>query len=299
MSMKRRALGRGLSSLIPSSETRPRELASAVRRVAPPGAALEIDLDSIQPNRAQPRAGFDESAILSLANSLKNNGVMQPVVVRPLPDGRYELVAGERRWRAAQRAGLLKIPAVVRDVEEHRLLEHALVENLQREDLNPIEEARAYRILVEEQGLTQQEVADRVGKQRATVANLLRLLSLAPAVQELVRSGQLSMGHARALLALPDPARQEQLGRRAVREGLSVRQVERLASRSGGKVGAARVRPLDPNVVAAENALQTALGTKVRIAWAGNGGWIQVRFHGGEELDRLYGILMRGAGREA
>ncbi len=218
------------------------------------------------------------------------------MVVRPLPDGRYELVAGERRWRAAQRAGLLKLPAVVRDVEEHLLLEHALVENLQRQDLNPIEEARAYRTLVEEHGLTQQEIADRVGKQRATVANLLRLLSLAPAVQELVRTGELSMGHARALLAVADPALQEQLARRAVREALSVRQVEHLASRTG-HARAPRPRLQDPNVAAAENSLQTALGTRVRIVRSGEGGWIEIRFHGGEELERLYAILMRGAGR--
>lgn len=293
--MKRRALGRGLSSLIPGPEAR-REEPAGMPLPPPRGSAFEVDVDRILPNRAQPRGRFDEETIVSLAKSLKNNGVLQPILVRPLPDGRYELVAGERRWRAAQRAGLLKIPAVVRDVEESRLLEHALIENLQRQDLNPIDEARAYRTLVEEHGLTQQEVADRVGKQRATIANFLRLLSLAPAVQEFVRTGELPMGHARALLAVPDQAQQEQLARRAVREALSVRQVERLARRAG-QARAPRARPQDPNVAAAESSLQTALGTKVKIVRTGRGGWIEIRFHEAEELDRLYGILMRGAGR--
>jgi ParB family chromosome partitioning protein len=287
MNGKRKALGRGLSSLIPDPQP-----------VSPLRAPVEIDLDRIRPNPLQPRSSFDEEAILALANSLKNNGVLQPVLVRPAGDGQFELVAGERRWRAAERAGLTKIPAVVRDIPDDRLLEHALIENLQRQDLDPIEEALAYRTLIEKYGLTQQQVADRVGKQRATVANCLRLLSLPDSVQQLVRSRELSMGHARALAGLEDAQEQERLGRRAVREDLSVRQLELLVSKRGQPQPRRAARSEDPNVLAAQQALQSALATKVRIVRGRRGGWIELRFYGDEELDRLYRILMRGSGRK-
>jgi len=215
--------------------------------------------------------------------------VLQPVVVRPLPDGKYELIAGERRWRAAQKAGVHQIPAVVRDVPDERLLELALIENVQREALNAIEEAQAYRILVDDLGMTQNEVAERVGKQRASVANAIRLLLLPPKVQEMVRSGVLSMGHARALLALDQ---------RAVAQSLSVREVEAQAKPQATVAGVAVTRPtrkVDPNVAAAEQDLQKAIGSKVRIMGTATSGRVEIHYHGAEQLDRIYKLILDAA----
>ncbi len=259
----------------------------------------QVDLDRIVPNRRQPREEFDETALEALAQSLKSDGVLQPVLVRPLPDGRFGLVAGERRWRAAQRAGLLKIPVVVREIPDDRLLEFALIENLQREELNPMEEARAFRTLVEEIGLTQQQVAERVGKQRTTVSNTLRLLALPEPVQKLVRSGDLSMGHARAILGLTMATDQTALAERTVREGLSVREVEAQVNRTqrsrtalGETIRVSTVRR-DPNVAAAEESLQRTLGTKVRIQQGKSGiGRLEIHFYSGDELSRLYELLI-------
>ena len=200
--MKRKALGKGLSSLIPSSINR--VPAPAVPASPSRSAELRLEVSKIRPNPRQPRRSFDDAALDELASSMKAQGLLQPVVVRPLPDGQFELIAGERRWRAAQRAGIHQIPAVVRDVPDEKLLELALIENLQREELNAIEEAEAYRVLVDDLQLTQHEVAERVGKQRTTVATALRLLNLPEVVQTRVRSHLISMGHARAVLALED-----------------------------------------------------------------------------------------------
>jgi ParB family chromosome partitioning protein len=257
-----------------------------------------LDLDLIRPNPKQPRQDFDEAGLEALAVSLKGDGLLQPIVVRPVGAGRYEIVAGERRWRAAQRAGLLKVPAMVRDVPEERRLELALIENLQREELNPIEEAQAYRSLLDEFGWTQAELAAKVGRQRTTVANSMRLLGLPSSVQDRVRSGAISMGHARALAGLEDGKLQLEIASRIEREGLSVRQVEALATRSAGRLivtATPKIRTRDPNVVAAEEALQRALGTRVRIVERGKGGTIEVTFHGPEELMRLYDLLARGS----
>jgi len=226
-----------------------------------------------------------------------------------LPDGRFGLIAGERRWRAAQRAGLLKIPVVVKDVPDERLLEFALIENLQREELNPVEEARAYRTLVDEFGLTQQQIAERVGKERSSVANTMRLVSLPEPVLRLMRSG-LSMGHARALLALDLATDQLALAERVVREGMSVRAVEAEVARLqrtrslSGEPTRSRARK-DPNVSAAEEALQRAIGTKVRIFQRRSGaGRLEVHFFSAEEMERVYQMLLRvgrkvGTAREA
>jgi ParB family transcriptional regulator, chromosome partitioning protein len=291
--MKRKALGKGLSSLIPASAP-----GSPSRPAVPP--ELRVEISRIRPNRRQPRRGFDEAALEELTRSIRTNGLLQPVVVRPLLDGHYELIAGERRWRAAQRAGIHQIPAVVRDVPDERLLELALIENVQREELNAIEEAEAYRILVEDLGLTQNEVAERVGKQRASVSNSLRLLALPVKVQEMVRNRQLSMGHARALLALDDPERILELARRAVAEGLSVRDVEsrakRPASSASGRAGRPP-EPPDPNVAAAEQTLQKALAAPVRIVGGPSSGRFEIRYHGPDELDRIYRILVEAAKR--
>lgn len=212
--MKHKALGKGLRSLIPEA---PR--AAEAISPAPAGERLQmLDLDLIRPNPRQPRQDFDEEALASLATSLKDDGVLQPIVVRPAGGGRFEIVAGERRWRAAQRAGLLKVPALVKEVPEDRRLELALIENLQREELNPIEEAQAYRSLLDEFGWTQAELAAKVGRQRTTVANSLRLLTLPRAVQDRVRAGAISMGHARALAGLEDAKLQVEIAGRVERE---------------------------------------------------------------------------------
>jgi ParB family chromosome partitioning protein len=292
--MKRKALGKGLSSLIPSTPV--------PRPEAPAPSELRIEVSRIRPNPRQPRQAFDDASLEELAHSIKTSGLLQPIVVRPLEAGQYELIAGERRWRAAQRAGVHLIPAVVRNVPDERLLELALIENLQREELNPIEEAEAYRILVDDLGLTQHELADRVGKQRATVANALRLLGLPPKVQDLVRTRQLSMGHARALLALEDAAAIVAWAQRVVAEGLSVREVEARAKRPDPRSGASSGRhatPLDPNVAAAEQALQRALSTRVRIVGTGSSGRIEIHYHSGEELDGVYKLLIEAGRRRS
>jgi len=228
--------------------------------------------------------------------------VLQPVVVRETADGRYELIAGERRWRAAQMVGLLKIPAIVKEVPDDRLLEYALVENLQREQLNPIEEARAYRALADDHGLSQQEIARRAGKQPTTVSNTLRLLALPDAVQRRVRDGELSAGHARALLALKQPIQQIQTAERIVADGLSVREVERLVKRLGrapaAKKQASAGDDRDPNLVAAEQELQRALGTRVRIVPArGGGGRLELHCYSEDELDGVFEFLLEAARR--
>jgi ParB family chromosome partitioning protein len=309
--MKRKALGKGLRSLIPEAPARapaptpePEPEAAAKTEPKQPRTGLrQVDIDLIRPNRQQPREAFDEEALESLASSLKSRGVLQPVVLRPVEHGHYELVAGERRWRAAQRAGLHKIPAVVREVPDELLLETALIENIQRENLNPIEEARAFRTLIDELGLTQQEVARRVGKQRATVTNSLRLLTLAKAVQQMVRDGKVGMGHARALVSLEDRKVQREIATRVAKEGLSVRQVEAIVSRL--IKGGASAKPLatprrDPNVVAAEEALQKAIGSKVRIVQnKKEQGRLELHFFSGEELNRIYDMVLGAARRPA
>ena len=290
--MKRNALGKGLGSLIPSGP----------RPAAPPATPteLKIEVSQIRPNRRQPRQSFDDAAIDELARSLQTSGVLQPVIVRPAENGSFELVAGERRWRAAQRAGIHRIPAVIRDVPDERLLELALIENVQREELNAIEEAEAYRILADDLGLTQQEIADRVGKQRTSIANAIRLLNLPPKVQEMVRGKQISMGHARALLALEDARIILELAERIAAEGLSVREVEARAKRPSGPAAGRPGRPtkaVDPNVAAAEQTLQRALSTRVKIIGSATSGRIEIQYRGDEDLDRLYKIVLEGAKR--
>jgi ParB family chromosome partitioning protein len=295
--MKRKALGKGLSSLIPTS------IAQASPAAAPTGQAVstvrpyefKVEVSKIRPNPRQPRQTFDDASLDELARSLKAQGVLQPVVVRPGAHGSYELIAGERRWRAAQRAGIHQIPAIVRDVPDGNLLQLALIENLHREELNAIEEAEAYRILIDDLQLTQGEIAEHVGKQRATVANSLRLLSLPKKVQDLVRNRQLSMGHARALLALEDRALIESLAERVVSRGLSVREVEARARRPEGAAFPTVRQPktADPNVAAAEDTMQRAVGTKVRIRGSAKSGRIELHYRSADELDRLYGLLTK------
>ena len=288
---KRSALGRGLNALIPSAPPVP----SPAAATASPREATrptELDLDLLIPNPRQPRTQIDETRLDELAQSIRANGIIQPIVVRRSGD-HYEIVAGERRWRAAQRAGLLRVPVAIRDIPDDKLLEVALVENIQREDLNPIEAAQAYRRLHEELRLSQEEIAAAVGKDRATVANFIRLLRLPAELRNDLAAGTLTMGHARALLALPDEAAQLRVGRDVVSRGLSVRETESVTRREATPAAPppAPVR-VDPNTRAAEDRLKVALGTRVRIVRKGQGGKIEIDYKNEEELQRIYEALV-------
>ena len=289
MADKRKALGRGLRALIPDLSALDPDSAGQ-----PPG---EVDLDLLQPNRDQPRAAVEDARLDELAQSIRSHGVIQPIVVTRRAGGEagFEIIAGERRWRAAQRAGLLRVPVVVRDVPRTKRLEMALIENIQREDLNPIEEAAAYRRLAEEIGLTQQEIAQAVGKDRATVANYQRLLGLAEEVRAEVAAGRLSMGHARALAGLPDADAQRRAAREVRAGDLSVRATEALVKRAGKpeRDAAAGSRPADVHTRAAEDHLRKALGAGVRIVRRGTRGRIEISFGSEDELQRLYEQLSR------
>jgi ParB family chromosome partitioning protein len=297
MAIKRPALGRGLSALIPDTAPPPPRPGQAVDR----GRPSELDIDLLTPNPRQPRQHIDDARLEELAQSIRANGVIQPIVVRQVasaggpgaPNTQYEIVAGERRWRASQRAGLLKVPVVVRDVPDERLLEVALIENIQREDLNPIEEAQAYRRLTDELHLSQESIATQVGKDRATVANYMRLLRLPTEVRTALAEGDMAMGHARALLSLTDEAAQRRVGRDVISRGLSVRETEALVKREMGPKPAAPEAPKpDPNTRAAEDALKRSLGTRVRIIRRGRRGRIEVDFTNEAELQRLYERLV-------
>lgn len=286
--VRRSGLGRGLGALIPTEAT-----------VVGASALMELPLASIVPNPRQPRQEFDEESLAALAASISELGVLQPVLVRPLDDGHYELIAGERRWRAAKRAGLQTLPALVRTAGNAESLEQALVENLHRQDLNALEEAAAYQQLIEDFGLTHDEVATRVGKSRAAVTNALRLFQLPPAIQRHVREGQLSAGHARALLGTPDRAFQEALARRAVSEDLSVRAVEE-AVRLRNELGQPQVptptprsggssRP--PGLHALEDLLAGHLNTRVKIQLGPRRGKLTIDFADLDDLERIYRLM--------
>ncbi|HMF44022.1 MAG TPA: ParB/RepB/Spo0J family partition protein [Polyangia bacterium] len=295
---KRRALGRGLAALIPGAPAPVSSLAVGPAIARASGSAGDgtrtIAIEDVHPSMAQPRKTFDGERLEELAASIRTQGIIQPLIVRVRPAGGYELIAGERRWRAAQRAGLHEVPAVIRDVAPAQAFEMALVENLQREDLNPIEEAAGYERLVAEFGYTQEKLADRVGKERSTVANALRLLRLPDGVRALVADGRLSMGHARALLGLESPAAMEKLARRTVAQDLSVRKVEDLVRRDrpdgGGaaaRPGSAKMRP-SPNARDLGMRLARALGTRVDVNEAGPGrGHVAIHYQSLDQLDAL------------
>ena len=282
---KRPALGKGLSALIPD--------VPEPTRASP----IEADVDRLEPNDYQPRTYVDDARLHDLAQSIRANGIIQPIVVRRLGD-RFQIIAGERRWRAAKIAGLLRVPVVVRDVvpgKEQSLLEMALIENIQREDLNPIEEALAYRRLTDEFHLKQEDIATAVGKDRATVANLLRLLKLPDEVRTELASGRLTMGHARALLSFADEADQRRTARDVIARSLSVRETEALVKRlvEAGKPDrpAREPKPTDVHTRAAEEQLRLQLGTRVRIVRSGTRGRIEIDFGSEEELIRIYDLL--------
>jgi len=276
--MPRNALGRGLGALIrepepqvpaPPTQGQPHATstsaaAAATAREAAHAGPLELDIDLIEPSPYQPRTRFREEALDELARSIKSSGIIQPLVVRPI-GSRFQLIAGERRWRAAQRAGLTKVSAIVRQVPDELALEMTLVENIQREDLNAIEAARAFERLMDEFQLTQEMVAERTGKDRATVANSVRLLKLEPTIQDWIEEGKLTAGHGRALLAVADSALRMRYAQRASRGGLTVRQIERLASRRARGASSATEAHVDANIRAAIDELQRHLGTKVPL----------------------------------
>jgi ParB family chromosome partitioning protein len=258
----------------------------------------EVDIDLIEPNNFQPRTIFNEERLEELAQSIKSNGVIQPLLVRRFGEGRYQLVAGERRWRAAQRAGLLRVPCVVRDIPEDKMLELALVENIQRQELNAIEEAHAYKRLIESLGLTQEMVAQRVGRDRTFITNYLRLLRLPEDIQGLVEQEKLSMGHARALLGVDDAEIQRKLAKSITEKGLSVRETERTVKKiiNGPDLSnvAAPVPREDANLRSAESKLRRRLSSKVQIInnSTGEGGKIEIEFYDLNDLNRVYEIIM-------
>jgi ParB family chromosome partitioning protein len=288
----RRALGKGLTALLPS---RPAPaVAEAVPAVTPtPESATHIPIAQIDPNPVQPRRVFEPERLQELANSIRANGIIQPIVVRPAGE-RYQLVAGERRWRAAKLAGLETVPVVIQEVPDERLLEITLVENIQREDLNPIETAQAFDRMAKELHLSHEQIGERTGKDRSTIANLLRLLTLPPDLQALVSSRRLSNGHARCLIGLPEELQRE-VAEKIVAQGLSVRQVESLTQRmtETRKPKSPKEVSIDPNVRAAIEELERVLGTKVRIVEkTKNTGRIEIEYYSAEELDRIYTTIV-------
>lgn len=285
--MTRKPLGRGLGALLSADRTGSAEQPD------------EIAIDSVEPSSMQPRTRFDEARLEELAKSIRANGVVQPLLVRR-KGANYELIAGERRWRAAQLAGLTHVPVVVRDVPDEKVLELALIENIQREDLNPIEEAQAYKKLIDSIGLTQESLAERVGRDRSYITNFLRLLRLPDDIRRLIEEGKLSTGHARTLLGASDADTQRRIARKIIDRGLSVRETERLIRGSEGlgtKQRAAKAKANDPNVRAAETKLRRHLGTQVRIAQNQNGqsGHIEIEFYNAADLERLFRLLLPAA----
>jgi ParB family transcriptional regulator, chromosome partitioning protein len=316
--MPRNALGRGLSALIREPEPPPLQqpqvpgeepsaagrgastlltgatMTAAVRAPILSEGLTQVDIDLIDPSPYQPRTHFREDALEELARSIRASGIVQPIVVRRIA-ARFQLIAGERRWRAAQRLGFSRVPAVVRDVRDEMALEMTLVENLQREDLNPIEQARAFQRLTEEFNLTQEQVAERSGKDRATIANAVRLLKLEESIQDLLEEGRLTAGHGRALLAIADTKVRLELARRIANGGMTVRQVERIAARSSKSKVPPEPAMIDPNTKWALEELQRKFGAKVRIRphRRGRPGYLAFEYHDATDLTRLYSQLMR------
>jgi ParB family chromosome partitioning protein len=271
-------MGRGFAEILESS--RPES-----------SGVMTVPVSQIKPGRYQPRQDIDEAALKELADSIKSKGVIQPLIVRPIAHGVYELVAGERRWRAAQAAGLAEVPVLVRALSDQETLEYSLIENLQRDDLNPIEEARGYARLMEEFSYSQEQLAERLGKDRSTVANALRVLKLPEEIQRAVRRGTLSQGHAKVLAGLEDRQRQLALFGKAVAEHLSVRQLEALVGATALPRPARRRRGADPHLAALEDALRTKLGTKVTLLGRKKGGRVIIEYFSTEDLARLLELL--------
>lgn len=300
--MARKPLGRGLSALLGEPAESP---AAVIEAAESTGTVKEIEVSRISGNPEQPRTRFDAKALDELASSIAANGIVQPIVVRRA-GSRYQIVAGERRWRAAQRAGLHKVPVVIKEVSDDKILEIALIENIQREELNPIEEANAYRKLIDTIGLTQEELSGRVGKERSLIATSMRLLKLPEEIQKLIEEGKLTAGHGRALLLTDDKAIQIRTARSIIEKQMSVREAERTVKRATaeGPVTTANKQvgqTTDPNVRHAETKLMRSLGTNVKIrpSGKGNSGKIEIEYYSAEDLDRLYSLLMGERDRTA
>lgn len=286
--MARQTLGRGLSALL--GDEKP---------IEKPADSNEIDIDLIEPNPQQPRTRFNDNDLEELARSIRSNGIVQPIVVRR-SGSRYQIIAGERRWRAAQRVGLHRVPAIVRDVADEKLLELALIENIQRQELNPIEEAHAYRNLIDSIGLTQELIAERVGKERSVITTSLRLLKLPTDIQRFIEDGSLSAGHGRALLMSDDAGVQHQVARSAIESGWSVRETEKAVKRARRAEATndhekLSKQELDANVKAAQTRLMRALNTNVKIqpGKKGSGGKIEIEYYSVDDLDRIYQLLVK------
>jgi ParB family chromosome partitioning protein len=297
--MARNALGRGLGALIRDAEVAPQPTPAAATAAVPAlaiaGGLLQADIDLLDPSPYQPRSRFAEAALEELAQSIRSSGIIQPLVVRKV-GARYQLIAGERRWRAAQRAELLRVPVVLREVSDEQALELTLVENIQREDLNPIEQARAFQRLMDQFHLTQEEVASRTGKDRATVANSVRLLALHETFLEWIEEGKMTAGHGRALLAIEDQKLRFELAQKASRGKLTVRQLERMATRRArGRAQHGQIEVHDPNRQAALDELQKHIGTRVslRMPTKGHAGELILEFYDEEQLNGLYERLIR------
>lgn len=284
--MAKKALGKGLGALLSDIDRVEGEIDSS--------KITQLNISDIEPNKEQPRKNFDNEKLQILAQSISRHGVISPIIVIKLPNGYYRIIAGERRWRASRMAGLKTIPAIIRDFDEMAQMEVALVENLQREDLNPIEEALGYKALMDKFSFTQEEISNRVSKSRPAVANSLRLLSLPSSVQKMVAIGRISGGHARAILSLEDKNKQEQLSNRIVNEGLSVRQAEAFVQsvKKGGKKRESKVsEPLLLQIKGIESDISRLLGTKVRISTGGKKGKIEIDYYSLDDLHRLLKII--------
>ncbi len=298
--MPRQSLGRGLSALL--GDEKPAAAAEAkAPEVLTPKRVNELDIDLIVPNPEQPRVNFGENELEELAASIRANGIVQPIVVRPAGENRYQIVAGERRWRAAQKAGLRKVPVSIKEVSDEKLLEIALIENIQRQQLNPIEEANAFRKLIDSIGLTQEEVSERVGKERTIITTTMRLLKLPVDIQKHLIDGKLSLSHGRALLMSDDATVQRSVAEATISQGLSVREVERCvkaAKRTPKEKAEPQARVVDPNVKVAETRMMRHLSTNVKIVPAkkGTGGKIEIEYYGVDDLNRIYDLLIKNKG---
>jgi ParB family chromosome partitioning protein len=283
---KRSGLGKGLSALIPERNT------DTEKKKAPKGEIDKVNINQIKPNRNQPRKNFNQDKLDTLAESIKNHGVLQPIVVRTIEEG-YEIIAGERRWKACRQAGLKEIPCIIKDIDEKGRMEIALIENLQREDLNPIEEALAYKTLIEAYKLTQEQISSSIGKSRPYIANIVRLLNLTEEVRDMVIKNLLSNGHARALLRIEDPKTQKQIGEKIIENNLSVRETEGLVAKiiENKEEKQKRNKEKDHTLIFIEDTLKTRLGTKVNIVKGKKKGKIEIEYYSDEELERLVELL--------
>lgn len=274
MAKRKGGLGKGLDAIFAENDTDSEN------------TAVTLKVSEIEPNRGQPRKDFDEKAMAELADSIAQHGVLQPLLVRPIPGGGYRIVAGERRWRAARMAGVMEVPAVVREMSDSEVMEFALIENLQREDLNPIEEALGYRSLIDKYGLTQDEVSKTVGKSRPAVTNAMRLLNLPESIQKMLSSGQISAGHARAILSFPNDKLMEEAAKAAA-EGASVREIEDMAKRISKSPGETHVKKRPHYYEEVEISLKNHFGRKVHIGGSKKRGVLQIEFYGEDDLAQL------------